>query len=218
MLRFPFNSRPMPRHMQNRQKEPQHTEDNSKISYDDLMKNASFSPDLSFLLSMTLKDGLNRNTMLDMLKNIEPYVSASDKEAIHSILGARQLTNDFRSSAPDYTPSHSYSGLSGFSKLSRQQSLLNVLQKYASHDTSAMMQSLQKSTEMQDNFERMNKRMQKLRNMNNSSPEDMFEAMSMFMPSNEQSNFRNMQNMMRMMGSMKNFKPEDIFKFMNINK
>lgn len=215
MLRFPFNSRPIPKHMQNRQREPQPEENNNKISYDDLMKNASFSPELSFLLAMTLKDGLCRNTMLDMLKNIEPYVSAGDKEAIHSILGARQLTENFKSSTPDFAPSHSAFGLSGFSKLSRQQSLLNVLQKYASHDTSSMMQSLQKSTEMQENFERMNKRMQKLRNMNSSSPEEMFEAMSMFMPPNDQSNFKNMQNMMQMMGSMKNFKPEDIFKFMN---
>lgn len=217
MLRFPFNSRPMPKHMQDRQTQPQPEEANNKISYDDLLKNASFSPELSFLLAMTLKDGLCRNTMQDMLKNIEPYVSAGDKEAIHSILGAKQLTENFRRSTPDFAPNHNNSGLSGFSKLSRQQSLLNVLQKYASHDTGAMMQSLQKSTEMQENFERMNKRMQKLRNMNSSSPEDMFEAMSMFMSPSDQSNIKNMQNMMRMMGSMKNFKPEDMFKFMNNN-
>ncbi len=67
---------------------------------------------------------------------------------------------------------------------------------------------------MQENFEKMLKRMQKLRNMNNSSPEDMFEAISMFMPPSEQANIRNMQNMMRMMGSMKDFKPEDMLKFM----
>ncbi len=216
MLRFPFNSRPLPRHMQNRQKELNKPEE-SKIKYDDLMKNASFSPELSFLLAMTLKDGLCQNTVLDMLKNIEPYVSKSDKQAIHSVLGAKKLTDDFKQSSPEYRPGHSDSGLSDFSKLSRQQSLLNVLQRYASHDTGAMMQSLIKSAKMQEDFERMSRRMQKLRDMDNSSPEDMFEAMSMFMPQKEQANFKNMQNMMRMMKSMKNFKPEDMFKFMNNN-
>lgn len=218
MFRFPFNNRPpAPRNMQYNQR-AKVPEPEKKICYEDLMKKASFSPDLSFLLAMTLKDGLCRNTMLDMLKNIEPYVSTGDKEAIHSILGAKDLTENFQRSTPVYAPNHSYSGLSGFSKLNRQQALLNVLQKYATNETSAMMQNLQKSTQMQEDFERMNKRMQKLRNMNNASPEDMFEAISMFMPPGEQSQFRNMQNMMRMMGSMKNFKPEDMFKFMNNNK
>jgi hypothetical protein len=104
--------------------------------------------------------------------------------------------------------------LAEFSKFSRQHSLLDIMQKYAERDTSNMMQNLQKSVEMQENFDKMIKRMQKLRNINSSSPEDMFEAMSMFMPPAEQANIRNMQNMMRMMGSMKNFRPEDIMKFM----
>ena len=199
MLRFPFNSSPAPRQMHNNPRNIQsRPEDNKKLSYDDLINSASFSPELSFLLAMTLKDGLCKNTMLDMLKNIEPYVSAADKQAIHSILGARQLTENFKRSTPDLAPSHSCSKLSEFSKLSRQQALLNVLQKYASNETSAMMQSLQRSTQMQNNFEKMNRRMQRLRNMNSSNPEEMFEAMSMFMPQEEQSDFRNMQNMMRM--------------------
>ncbi|MDD5018593.1 MAG: hypothetical protein PHO15_10915 [Eubacteriales bacterium] len=217
MLRFPYNSRPAPRHMPHSQRQtPQQTE--KKLSYDDLMKRATFSPELSFLLAMTLKDGLCQNTVLDMLKNIEPYVSPADKEAIRSILGAKQMTDDFRQSAPVYAPQHGSSGLSDYSRLTRQQALLNVLQKYASHDTGVLMHNLQRSAEMQENFERMNKRMQKLRNMGNASPEDMFEALSMFMPPEEQTKFRNMQNMMRMMRSMKDFKPEDMFKFMNNSK
>ena len=165
MLRFPFNSRPAPRQMpHNQQRQAPHTEE-KKISYEDLMKRATFSPELSFLLAMTLKDGLCRNTVLDMLKNIEPYVSSTDKDAIRTVLGAKQLTDDFRQSSPDYAPRHSGSGLSDYSRHTRQQALLNVLQKYASHDTGVLMRNLQRSAEMQENFERMNKRMQKLRNM-----------------------------------------------------
>jgi len=77
-----------------------------------------------------------------------------------------------------------------------------------------MMRNLAQSASMQENFERMTRKMEKLRNMNASSPEQMFDVLSVFMPHEEQSKFRNMQNMMRMMGSMKNFKPEDMFKFM----
>ena len=213
MIRFPFAPWPTPQQMQNPQR-PSPPEEEKKISYEDLMKNASFSPELSFLLAMTLKDGLCQNTVLDMLENIAPYVSAQDKEAIQSILGAKQFSDDFKRTTPVYAPTHSYSGLNGFSKLSRQQALLSVLEKYASNNTAAMMRNLQQSVMMQENFEKMNKRMEKLRNMENASPEDMLDAISIFMPAEEQSKFRNMQNMMRMMGSMKNFKPEDLFKFM----
>ncbi|MGI5849617.1 MAG: hypothetical protein ACOX8Q_06100 [Christensenellales bacterium] len=217
MMRYPFNARPVPRHMRNRQIQKQVYKE-KKISYEDLLRNASFSPELSFLLAMTLKDGLNQNTVFNMLKNIEPYVSAGDKDAIHSILGAKQVTDDFKKSTPVYTPSHSNAELSEFSKLTRQQALLNILQRYASRDTSMIISNLQKSIEIQENYDRMIKRMQKLRTMGSSSPEQMLEALSMFMPRGELSKLRNMHNMIRMMGSMKNFKPEDIFRFMNVNQ
>ena len=216
MFRYPFNSRYSPRPPEHTP-EPPPQEAEHKISYEELMKRATFSPELSFLLAMTLKDGVNQNTALDMLKSIEPYVSPGDRDAIRSILGAKQMTEDFRQQAPVYEPRHGTNGLNEFSKLTRQQALLNILQQYASNETGALMKNLQKSVEMQENFERMNKRMQKLRNMNSSSPEDMFEALSMFMPPEQQSQFRNMQNMMRMMSNMKDFKPEDMFKFMNFN-
>ena len=214
MFRFPFGPRPMP-HRDPYNRPPQPPPEEKKISYDDLMKNASFSPELSFLLAMTLKDGLCQNTVLDMLAKIEPYVSATDKDAIHSILGARNMTDTFRRSTPDFAPQHTHTGLSGYSKLTRQQALLNVLQNYASHETGSMMKNLAQSVKMQEDFARMSRRMEALRNNKNPSPEQMFEALSMFMPEDQQSQFRNMSNMMRMMGSMNNLKPEDIFKFMN---
>lgn len=179
------------------------------------MRNASFSPELSFLLAMVLKDGMSQDRLLNMLNDIEPYVSAGDKAAIHSVIGAIHVSDDFRRSGPVNWPPRPNAELSDFSKFSRQHALLSVMQKYAERDTGNMMRNLQQSVEMQENFEKMIRRMQKLRNINSSSPEEMFEALSLFMPPAEQANIRNMQNMMRMMGSMKNFKPEDMFKFMS---
>ena len=214
MFRYPFGPRRMP-HPVPQNRPPQNPPEEKKISYDELMKKASFSPELSFLLAMTLKDGLCQNTVLDMLAKIEPYVSADDKNAIHSILGARQMTDEFRRSTPNLTPQHTHTGLSGFSKLTRQQALLGVLEKYASHETGSMMRNLQQSVKMQEDFARMSRRIETLRNTKDPSPEQMMDALSMFIPQDQMSQFRNMSNMMRMMGNMKDFKPEDIFKFMN---
>jgi hypothetical protein len=211
MLRFPYGGRPAPRRMDPMRPAPV---PQKRISYEDLMKNASFSPELSFLLAMVLKDGMSQDRLQSLLKDIEPYVSAGDKAAIHSVIGAIQATGDFIRSGPDDWPPHPNAELAEFSKFSRQHSLLDVMQRYAERDTGNMMQNLQRSVEMQENFDKMLKRMQKLRNMNSSSPEDMFEALSMFMPPAEQANMRNMQNMMRMMSGMKNFRPEDMMKFM----
>lgn len=211
MLRFPYSGRPAPRRTDPMRRPPV---PQNKISYEDLMRNASFTPELSFLLAMVLKDGMSQDRLLNMLREIEPYVSAGDKAAIHSVIGAIQATGDFIRSGPDNWPPHPSAGLAEFSKFSRQHSLLDIMQKYAERDTNNMMQNLQRSVEMQENFDKMLKRMQKLRNMNSSTPEDMFEALSMFMSPAEQANIRNMQNMMRMMGGMKNFRPEDLMKMM----
>lgn len=212
MKRYPYSGRPTPVPAQNPYR--QAPQPQTKISYEDLMRNASFSPELSFLLAMVLKDGMSQDRLLGLLKDIDPYVSAGDRAAIHSVIGAIQVSDNFRRSGPEDWPPRPNAQLAEFSKYSRQNSLLNVMQKYAERDTVNMIQNLQRSVQMQENFEKMIKRMEKLRNMNSSSPEDMFEAISMFMPPAEQANIRNMQNMMRMMGSMKNFKPEDMMKFM----
>ena len=216
MPRFPFGSRPTPRRPQQqpmRAVQPQAPPDR-QIGYGDIIGHASFSPELSFLLAMTMKDGLSRQTTLEMLKKIEPYVSTGDKEAIHSIFSAQHMAEEYRLHPHASAPNRSGTGLNSFSRLARQQALLDVLTQYAGSDTKTMMQGLSQSAHMQDNFERMTRRMEKLRNMNASSSEQMFEALSMFMPPEEQGKFRNMQNMMRMMGSMGSFKPEDMFKFM----
>lgn len=228
MPRFPYGPRPVTRQVQYTRRDQQPNEpkpEGAEHTDKDILKNASFSPELSFLLAMTLKDGLRQGSAVDLLRSIEPYVSARDREAIHRIMGAQQMAEEYRRNPPA-APPHGFpgSGLNGFSRLSRQQTLLEILQNYASRESSDLMKTLQRSAQMQENFDRMTRRMEKMRNMKTSSPEDMFEALSMFMPASEQSQFKNMQNMMRMMGTMGNmgnmsgFKPEDIFKFMNNNR
>jgi hypothetical protein len=90
------------------------------------------------------------------------------------------------------------------------------MQRYAGHDAGGMMKNLQRSAQMQESFDRMLRRMERLRHINTSSPEDIFEAMSAFMPPEQQAEMRNMQMMMRMMANMsKNMKPEDLFRMMS---
>ena len=224
MPRYPYGPRPVTRQIQYSRRDQQQPEPKTEPKEDpdrDILKNAAFSPELSFLLAMTLKDGLRQGSATDLLRSIEPYVTAGDREAIHQILGAQQVAVEYRKNPPTAPYGFPGAGLNGFSRLSRQQTLLEILQHYASRDSSDMMKTLQRSTQMQENFDRMIRRMDKLRNMNTAAPEDMFDAMSMFMPTEQQSQFKNMQNMMRMMntmGNMNGFKPEDIFKFMNNNK
>lgn len=223
MPRFPYGPRPISRQIQYSRRDQQPVEpkaEEKNFSENDILRNASFSPELSFLLAMTMKDGLKQGSATDMLKSIEPFVSTGDREAIHQILGAQRMAEEYRRNPPNIPHSYPGSGLNEFSKLSRQQSLLEILQNYASRESSDLMRALQRSAQMQENFERMIRRMEKMRNMKTSSPQDMFEAMSMFMPKDQQSQFNNMQNMMRMMnmmGNMNGFKPEDMFKFMNMN-
>lgn len=181
----------------------------------DLLRHTSFSPELSFLLAMTLKDGLSKSAVLNLLRDIEPFVSAPDREAIRSLRSAQEHAEDFRRGTPGAQPARTGAPLSGYSRLSRQQTLLDVLQRYAGPDACAMMRQLQRSAQMQENFERMLKRVERMRHMNMSSPEDLFEAMSGFMPPERQAEFRNMQTMFRMMSTLgKNMKPEDLFRMM----
>ncbi len=218
MPRFPYGPGPVPRQIQYSRRGAQRGEPQASQHIPgemDLLNRASFSPELSFLLAMTLKDGLRQGSIKDLLRSIEPYVSGGDREAIHKILSAQKMADEYRKNPPSAPYGFPGSGLNEFSRLSRQQALLEILQHYASSESLSIMRSLQRSAQMQENFERMLKRIEKLRHMKTSSPDDLVEAMSLFMPPQEQSRIRNMQNMIRMMGGMKDFKPEDIFRFMN---
>jgi len=216
MPMFPFGPRPYPGPAPSGYRPPAPPPPQPEPSGRELLAHTNFSPELSFLLAMTLKDGLSRSEVLDLLRDIEPFVSAPDRQAIRSLRGAQEVAQGLYRPAPPANPPHTPGPLSGYSRLSRQQSLLEVMQRYASNDAGGMMKNLQRSAQMQENFDRMLRRMERLRNMNASSPEDIFEAMSGFMPPDQQAQMRNMQMMMRMMSSMgNNMKPEDLFRMMS---
>ena len=215
MPMFPFGPRPYPGPAPSGYRPPA-PPPQPEPSGRDLLAHTSFSPELSFLLAMTLKDGLSRSAVLDLLRDIEPFVSASDRQAIRSLRGAQEVAQELRRPVPPVNPPHTAAPLSGYSRLSRQQALLEIMQRYAGHDAGGMMKNLQRSAQMQENFDRMLRRMERLRHINTSSPEDIFEAMSAFMPPEQQAEMRNMQMMMRMMANMsKNMKPEDLFRMMS---
>jgi len=213
---FPYGPRPIPRQIQYTRRE-QHADrsEPSPRANNDILKNSAFTPELSFLLAMTIKDGLRHGSVLELLKSIEPYVCARDREAIHQILKAQKIAEEYRTKPPSIPHGFPGADLNAFSRMSRQQALLEILQHYASHETSELMRALQRSVQMQENFERMIKRLEKLRQMNMSSPEDMLEAISMFLPPDQQAQLKNLNNMIRMMAGMQGMKPDDIFKFMN---
>ncbi|NLT98585.1 MAG: hypothetical protein GXW96_10635 [Christensenellaceae bacterium] len=217
---FPYGPRPVSRQIQYTRREPPRAEKNDTApqAENDILKNAAFTPELSFLLAMTLKDGLRQGTVLDLLKSIEPYVCARDRDAIHQILKAQKIAEEYRANPPEIPHGFPGADLYGFSRMSRQQALLEILQHYASRESSELMRALQRSVQMQENFARLVRRLEKLRRMNMTSPEEMFEAISMFMPPEQQSQLKNIQNMMRMMAAMQGMKPEDIFKFMNSSR
>jgi hypothetical protein len=210
MVRFPTgHNAPRPTYNSSKSTVP-----DKVIHYEDLINTASFSSELSFLLALLLKDGMSQSNTVEMLREIEPFVSDGDKAAIDSILGVIQMTDEFKRSAPYVSSSRPVNGLSDYTRSSRQHSLLNAMVKYAGQGSAGMLKDLQKSIEMQEDYEKTLKQLQSLNNLNSNSPEEMYEALSLFMTPEEQASYRNMQSMMRMMSSMKDLKPEDIMRFM----
>ena len=137
MPKFPYGPRPVSRQIQNTRREPQRAElgEPAPQAGKDRLKNAAFTPELSFLLAMTLKDGLRQGTVLGLLKSIEPYVCARDREAIHQILKAQKIAEEYRTNPPAIPLGFPGADLIGFSRMSRQQALLEILQHYASRSS-----------------------------------------------------------------------------------
>ena len=210
MVRFPTGLRHAPRPQYASGAEPQ----DGVINYEDLLKSASFSPGLSFLLALMLKDGMSRAKALNMLREIEPYVSDGDKAAIHGILGAVQISNDFRNTPADPPVPRVPPELSEYSRPTRQNYLIETMLRYAGRGAASSIKSIKKMIEMRDEYERTLKRLRKLKSLNMNSTEDVIEAMSMFMPPEQIEAYQNMQNLLKMMGSMKDIRPEDIFRQM----
>jgi len=210
MVRFPTGLRHAPRPEYMPDTEPQ----DGVMNYEDLLKSASFSPGLSFLLALMLKDGMSRAKALNMLRDIEPYVSDGDKAAIHGILGAVKVSNNFRNAPADPPVPRVPPELSEYSRPTRQNYLIETMLRYAGRGAASSIKSLKRMIEMRDEYERMIKRLRKLKSLNMNSTEDVMEAMSMFMPPEQLEAYHNMQNLLKMMGSIKDIRPEDILRQM----
>jgi hypothetical protein len=198
MVRYPFGRTPY----QPRKRPPA-----PPPKHDPLLDNASFSPQLSLMLSMVLKDGFCRNTALDLLRNIYPYVEPEDKAMIDKILGMRDFAQGYRPNRMQLN-----NGGRALSKQERDLSLLNIFKQFAGQDTVRMFDNLERMTMMQTDMNRMMNRLQNIRNMNVSSPDDLLGAMEAFMPQGERNNIRNMTNMMQLFKNMNNFKPDDLMR------
>lgn len=213
MLRFPFNQGPYP------QEKDEAKQQKALVKTEEVNKNSEpndgLSPELSMLLSMALKDGMQQNRMFSMLKDIMPYVSGNEKAVLQRMLDTKNNSNN---EAYNNRPAGSGSSLSGFTKQSRQQDLLDVIERYSEDQGNDMIKQLRRSVQMQKDFEDAAKKFGNLGNMNNAKPDEIIEAMSMFMKDEDKAQMRNMQNMMRLFGSMNNAKPEDLLSFLNLNK
>lgn len=212
MLRFPFDPRHVPSNDIPKEQEvsvdhEEHKEESS----------GGLSPELSLLLSMAMKDGMKDNNMLKMFQDILPFVSGNERKTIQNLLHNTQLDTN---QDPNRNLNRKAS-LSGYSKNSRQDDLLNIIEHYAEGQGGEMMQEMKRGMKMQKEYQEMFKRFQNMGDTNNMKPEDMIELMSMLMPNQDMSQFKNMQNMMKLFGNMNNMnnmKPEDMLKFMNLNK
>lgn len=185
-------------------KQEQHKKPNSVNS---IFENASFSPQLSLLLSMILKDGFARNTTMELLKNIYPYVDPVDKAMIDRIF-------DIKEFAGSYRPSFNTSPFPGkaLSKHERDLNLLRILKQYAAQDTLRIFDRIERSIIMQAEMSRMMHRLESFRNMKASTPDELINIMEDFMPPEERKNIHNITNMMQLFKNMGNFKPEDLMR------
>lgn len=213
MLRFPFNQNPYPA----RQKEPE--QQKALVKAEEVNKSNEpqdeISPELSMLLSMALRDGTQQNRIFSMLEDIMPYVSGNEKAVLQRLLDTK---NSAKNETYTNRPTGSANSLSGYTRQSRQQDLLDVFERYSQDQGSDMINQLRRSMQMQKDFEEASKKFGNLGDMNNAKPEEIIEAMSMFMNEEDKAQIRNMQNMMRLFGSMNNAKPEDLLSFLNLNK
>jgi len=174
----------------------------------------SLSSELSFLLALTLKDGLCKNTVFDLLNSIVPHVDKNDRTAISHILKLGEITDDFKRRTDIYSFRPVNTGSRTFTGTDRHLSLLRVLKKYAGQDANAVFSRMEKTLLMQTDMTRMINRINNLKHINMDKPDDFLSAFEMFMPPDERKNISNLANMMRLFAGMKDKNMADIFKKM----
>jgi len=200
MFHFPFMGRPMA------YSDRKQNLDTRSVQQDSLnLKN--LSPDLSMLLSLTLKDGMNQN-VLPILESIEPFLEPKDRQAIGNILGMQDQVKRLRM----YDHTHSMNtGYQDLSKSERQLSLIRALSRFAGGDAKNIMQQMENSMQQQFEMGRMMKRMESMQDMDMNDPMAMFEMLEMFMPKGQSNEFQNITNMMNL---FKNMSGKDMSGFM----
>jgi hypothetical protein len=203
MFRFPYMRGPEPRERSRRP--PAQEQQRQKQS--PFPGNAYFSPQLSLLLSMVLKDGAPQSRTFEILKSIYPYVDPADRAMIDRVFGIQEFAQGYRPNLSQNLP-----GGRALSKQERDLHILQTLRQYASPDSAKMFNRFEQALKMQQDMTRMMNRMEMLRNTKASTPEDIFSTMEAFLPPDERKNIRNMTNMMNLFKNMGNFKPEDILK------
>lgn len=202
MFRFPYMRNSYNNRINRRPSAQQQNEQQNA-----LLSNASFSPQLSFLLSMVLKDGFSRNTTFDLLRNIYPYVEPGDKSMIDKIFGIQEFARGYKpGSQPNANPGRA------LSKQERDIHLLRVLRQYAAQDTVRIFNRYEQAIRMQQDLSRMMNRLEALRKTKVTNPDELLNTMESFLPPEERKNIRNISNMLNLFRNMGGFKPEDIMK------
>lgn len=205
MFNFPFNNRPMA--FSDRKPQRNNSDVDKSISEKELnLKN--LSPELSMLLSLTLKDKQNNN-ILPILESIEPFLEQKDRQSIGGILGMQDQMNRLDM----YDNTHSMNtGYQNLSENDKMMSLLHELTRFAGNDAKGIMGQMENAMTQQFEMGKMMKRMENMKDTKTNDPMAMFEMLSMFMPKGQNGGFGNIQNMMSL---FKNMSGKDMSGFMN---
>ena len=165
----------------------------------------SFSPELSLMLSLLLKDNPDSENITKMLKSIEPSLSGRDRESVARLL----QYSEFEKTKPCRTKHGGDTDLMG---------VLQTLTGFSgSNDTGYIFEQMKNVFLAQEQFSDFSQRLNRYQGSKNMDMADMMEMLAMFMPKDKMNglnNISNMANMMNMFGNMKNFDPSMLMRMM----
>lgn len=165
----------------------------------------SFSPELSLILSIALKDKPDNENIISMLKQIEPSLSGKDREAVAKLLHY----SEFEKSQPRKTRYNGSTDLLG---------VLRSLTGFSgSSETGYMFEQMKNIFLAQEQFTNFSQKLDRFQNKQNMNMSDMMDTLTMFMPKDQLGalgNISNMSNMMNLFGNMKNLDPSMLMQMM----
>lgn len=162
---------------------------------------AGFSPLLTALLGMTIKDGLVNHTAFSLLRDIFPYVSKQDQTIISQLIGYQNMAGEVLKH-PYFPPLETVQQKRPLTNRQKFLELLRAMRKYGGQNANASFAMLERVLNMQQ-------RMTHLSNKGNHMAQAL-EMMSLFGGQNnemagnmkEMSNMANLFSMMNAMGNM----------------